>query len=226
MGSDIAAREDVFKVLRKVSVNRHQILEAAMLGALFDHPNFAVLLDDGGFDLADFFIEQHFVRQMAVENLLTDFGHALRAKRVGRARPAEWRLRLLVGLKQRLVRPLGRRRGIRLDPVQAIKYCPNTFGSHRDCFLYVLNWLVHECFCPFHCLGISSLVVGCWSLARTFQSGSVNEQRTTTWDERTTLLQIQISEAFILLTRLCIYTALTMSGRKSGLNGQIKVPGG
>ena len=143
VGSDVAAREDVFEVLRKIGVNGHQILEAAVLGALFDHPDFAIFLNDGGFDLADLFIEQNFVRQLAVENLLTDFGHALWAERVGCARPSERRLRLLVGLKQRLVRPLGRRRRIRLDAVHAIKNRPNALGSNRDCLLYIFNWLVH-----------------------------------------------------------------------------------
>ncbi len=108
VGEDVAAREDVFKVLGELGVDRHHVFKAAMLRALFHHHDLAILLDDGGFDLADFFVHQHFIRKVAVEDLLADFGHALGAERIGGARPSERRLRLLVGLEQRLVRPFGR----------------------------------------------------------------------------------------------------------------------
>ena len=107
VGADVAAGENVFQVLREFGVNRHHVFEVAVLGAIFHHQDLAVALDDGGLDLADFFVHQHFVRQLAVENLLADFGHALRAQRIGGARPAQRRLGLFVGLEQRLVRPLG-----------------------------------------------------------------------------------------------------------------------
>jgi hypothetical protein len=60
----------------------------AVLRAVLDHPDLAVALDDLRLDLADFFVHQNVDRQMAVENLLANFRHALGAKRVGRARPA------------------------------------------------------------------------------------------------------------------------------------------
>ena len=109
---DVAAGENVFQVLGEVGVNRHHVFEVAVDGTIFHHQNLAVALDDGGFNLADFFVEQHFDRQFAVENLLANFGDALGAQRVGRARPAQRRLRLLVRLEERLVGPLGDR-GIR-----------------------------------------------------------------------------------------------------------------
>src|SRR6266699_3395306 len=114
-----------------------------MLGALFHHQNLSVALNDGGFDLANFFVHQHFIRKMAIENLLANFGHALWAQRVSRPRPAQRWLRLLIRLEQRLVRPLGRRRSIQLDPIQPVEYQPRAFGSNRDGLLDVLNWLVH-----------------------------------------------------------------------------------
>src|SRR6267378_1226368 len=80
---------------------------------------------------------------MAVENLLTDFGHALGAQRVSRARPSQRRLGLFVGLEQRLVRPLGRRRRILLDPVQPVENQTCASGAKLYCFFFVLNWLVH-----------------------------------------------------------------------------------
>ena len=107
--ANVAAREYVFEVLGKFGINGHQVLKAAVLGALFYHPDLAVLLDDGGFDLADLFVEQNFVGKVAVKNLLTNFRHALGAERVSRPRPTQRRFRLLVGLEQRLVRPLWRR---------------------------------------------------------------------------------------------------------------------
>ena len=76
------------RCLREFSVNRHQVFEVAVLGAVFDHPNFAVTFDDLGFDLANFFVHQNVYRKMAVENLLPNFGDALGTKRIGRTRPA------------------------------------------------------------------------------------------------------------------------------------------
>ena len=63
---------------------RQQILDG--------HLPHEVLLNDGGFNLANFFVDQNFVWQVSVENLLTDFGHALGAQGVSRARPTERRL--------------------------------------------------------------------------------------------------------------------------------------
>ena len=59
-----------------------------VLGAVLDHEDFAVALDDLCLDLADFFIEQDLVGQFAIENLLTDLRDTPGTKRVGAARPA------------------------------------------------------------------------------------------------------------------------------------------
>ncbi len=109
---DVAAGENVFQVLGEIGVDRHHVFEVAVLGAIFHHQNLAVALDDGGLDLSYFFVHQNFVRKFAVENLLADFRDTLRAERIGGAGPAERRLRLFVGLEQRLVGPFrgGRRR--------------------------------------------------------------------------------------------------------------------
>jgi hypothetical protein len=114
--------------------------------AIFHHQNLAVALDDGGLDLADLFVHQHFVRQFAVENLLADFRHTLRAQRIGGARPAERWLGFFVGLEQRLVGPLGRGRRIGLDAIQAVEHNPSAFGGDGDCFFYVLDRLAHVSF--------------------------------------------------------------------------------
>ena len=112
------------RCLREFGVDRHQVFEVAVLGAVLDHPDLAVALDDLGLDLADFFVHQNVNGQMAVENLLANFGHALRAERVGRARPAQRRLRLFPGLEQRLIGPLRGRRRIGSNAVQAFENWP------------------------------------------------------------------------------------------------------
>ena len=56
--------------------------------------------------------------ELLLAYLLANFRHALRTKRVGRAGPAQRRLRLFPGLEQRLLRPLRRRRWIGRNTVQ------------------------------------------------------------------------------------------------------------
>src|SRR6202167_3870547 len=115
-----------------------------MLGAILDHENFAVALDDGGLDLADLLVEQDLVRQFAVHDLLANLRDAAWAERIGLARPAEWRLLLLVAFQQRLVGP-GRGEGrVLVDLVEFVKHNPGGTGRHGHCFFDVLDWLVHS----------------------------------------------------------------------------------
>ena len=86
---DVAPGKDVFEMLRELGVDRHHVFEMAVLGAILQHQDAAVALNDLRLDLADLLIHQHVVRQVAVENLLPDFGHTLGAEGVGGARPAE-----------------------------------------------------------------------------------------------------------------------------------------
>ena len=72
--------------------------------------------------------------QLAVDDLLADLGNALGAKRIGRAGPAERRLLFLVGLQQRLVGPLRRKRSVGADAVQLIENSPRAFGCEGDGF--------------------------------------------------------------------------------------------
>ncbi len=79
VGGDVAAGENVFQVLGEIGVDRHHVFEVAVHGTIFDHQNLAIAFDDGGLDLADLLVHQNFVRQLAVENLLANFGDTLRA---------------------------------------------------------------------------------------------------------------------------------------------------
>ena len=103
VGADIAAREDFFEMLEKIGIHGHHVLKVAMLGAILHHEDLAVALDDLGLDLAGLFVQQNFVRQLAIDDLLADFRDALRAQRICAAGPSERGLRLLIRLEQRLV---------------------------------------------------------------------------------------------------------------------------
>ena len=73
--------------------------------------------------------------------LLPDLGDALRAQRIGLARPAEWRLLFFLALQQRLVGPFRGERRIRVDRVQLVINKPRGIGCHRNHFLHVLDRL-------------------------------------------------------------------------------------
>ena len=144
VGADIAAGENFLEVLREFGVDRHEVFEVTVLGAVLDHPDFAVTFDDLSLDLAYFFVHQHVDQQVAVENLLTNFRHALGTERIGGARPAQRRLRLFPGLKQGLVGPLWSRRHIRSNAVQAFKNGPCARGGNRHGLLNIFDRLVHS----------------------------------------------------------------------------------
>jgi len=146
VGANVAAREHLFEVLRELGVDRHHVFESSVLGAFLDHQDLAVALDDLRFDLADLLVHEDFMRKVAIQNLLTDFGNALGAKGIGTARPAERWLGLLVRLEQRLVGPLGGWRRIGIDAVDPLKHSPRSL-SGGDCnLLNVLNRLAHDSF--------------------------------------------------------------------------------
>ena len=138
VGANVAAREDFFQVLEEVGVHGHHVFEVAVLRAVLHHQDLAVALDDLRLDLADLLVHQHFDRQLAVEDLLADLRNALRAQRVGGARPAQRRLRLLVRLQQRLVRPLRRKRRIGMNAVQFVENDPRALGGDGDGLFNVL----------------------------------------------------------------------------------------
>ena len=88
VGAHIAARKDFFQMTEKIRVHGHYVFKMAVLGAIFDHQDLAIALDDLRFDLADLFVHQDFVGQLTVNDLLADFGNALGTQRIGAARPA------------------------------------------------------------------------------------------------------------------------------------------
>ena len=143
---NVAARKDFFEVLEELGIDGHYVFKVTVFGAILHHQDLAVALDDLRLDLANLFIEQHFVRQLPVEDLLADLRHAARAQRVRRARPAQRWLLLLIGLEQRLIGPLGSERRARVDSVQSLKDEPGAIGGDCDGFLNIFDRLVHPVF--------------------------------------------------------------------------------
>ena len=143
VGLDVAAGEALFEMLEEGGVDRHHVFKVAVLGAVLDHQNLAVALDDLGLDLAHLLVEQHFVGQLAVENLLANLGDALGTERVGGARPAQRRLFLLPALQQGLVAPFGREGRVGADAVEPLVNDPRAFGRVDGSFLGVLDGFGH-----------------------------------------------------------------------------------
>ena len=144
MRLDIAARKHFFEVAEKLSVNGHYVFKVAMDRAVLHHQDLAVALDDLRLDLADLFVQQDLVRQLAVDDLLPNFRNAFGAERVCCTRPAKGRLLLLVALQQGLIRPLRREAGIRLDAVELLEDCPRALGGKGQCALSVLHGFRHS----------------------------------------------------------------------------------
>ena len=57
--ADVAAGEALFQVLEEGGIDRHHVLEVAVNGAVLDHQDFAISLDDFGLDFAHLFVEQN-----------------------------------------------------------------------------------------------------------------------------------------------------------------------
>jgi hypothetical protein len=94
----VAAGKRLFKMLEKLGVHGHHVFEVAVLRAVLHHQYLAVSLDDGCLDLTDLLVQENLIVPLAVNNLLPNLTHTLRAQRIGLARPPQRRLHLLVRL--------------------------------------------------------------------------------------------------------------------------------
>ena len=143
VGADVAAGEDFFQVLEEGRVDGHHVFEMAVDGAILDHQDLAVALDDLRLDFAGLVGVEDFEGRLAVQDLLADFGHAARAERIGLARPAQRRLGLFPGLQQRLVGPLRGEPRILADLIELVEDYPGRAGGVCQSFLGVFDRLVH-----------------------------------------------------------------------------------
>ena len=118
---NVATGKHCLDMLQELRVNRHDVLEVAVLGAVLDHPDLAVALDDLRLDLADLLVDERGrVNRRRAQNFIARLDDALGAEAVGRAREAERGLRLLPRLQKRLVRPLRRERLVRPELVEEL----------------------------------------------------------------------------------------------------------
>jgi hypothetical protein len=78
----------LFEVLEEGGVDGHHVFKVAVDGAILHHQDLAVALDDLRLDLADLLVQQDFVGQLAVDDLLADLGtHLGQSESVVRGQP-------------------------------------------------------------------------------------------------------------------------------------------
>ena len=123
VSADIATRENVFQVLGECRIDRHQIFELTVDRAFLNHQDFAIALDDFGFDFANGFVQKDFVIDFAINNFLADFRNAPGTKGICFTRPAEWWLGLFVALQERFIGPLRSEGRLLIDAVDPVKIC-------------------------------------------------------------------------------------------------------
>jgi len=143
VSADVASGENFLKVTEELRVDRHHVFEMAVSGAVLDHQDLAVALDDLRLNLANLLIQKDFVRQLAVDNLLANLRNALRAQRIGGAGPAKRRLLFLIRLEQRLIGPLRRKGRIWADTVELLENGPGSLGRDGDRSFCVLDGFRH-----------------------------------------------------------------------------------
>src|SRR5438045_241145 len=143
MRGDVTTRKHCFNVLQELRVNSHHVLEVAVCGTILHHPDFAVPFYDLCFYLSDLLREQHAHVPLAVEYFTSRLSHAVRAKRVGRARPTQCWLGLLPGFQERLIRPAWCKRRARTNLVDSSEHSPSAASSDGQSFLHVLSKCAH-----------------------------------------------------------------------------------
>ena len=140
--------KDLLQVPEERRIDGHHVFEMAVNGAVLDHQDLAIALDDLRFDLAGPVVIEDLERSLAIQDLLADLGDALGAQRIGLARPAQRRLHFLPRFEQRLLRPPGREASIRANPVEAVEDAQAAPAAYVRAFSAYLTGL---------CIGYESL---------------------------------------------------------------------
>src|SRR5262249_5116254 len=143
VGSNVAAREYLLQVPEEFRIDGHHIFKMPMFRAILDHQDLAVMLYYLRLELSDFLIAKDIYRQLAIENLVPNLGHTLRAKRISRSWPAQRRFRLLIGFQQRLLRPSGYESWILSDLVYSFEHGPHSGRNISQAFLSVFDRFPH-----------------------------------------------------------------------------------
>src|SRR2546422_11082504 len=84
---NVPAGKILFDPGEELGIHRHEVLILPVLGALLDHPDLAVALNDLGLDLAHLFLNEISPVLFAAQDLFAGFLDATRAERIGLARP-------------------------------------------------------------------------------------------------------------------------------------------
>src|SRR5437899_9953380 len=132
VGSDVPAGKILLDPLEESRVSGHQVFKVAVNGAVLDHPDLAVALDDARLDLAHLLVDEHLIVLVAYHDLLARFLHAGRAKRIGLPGPTQWRFRFLPGFQERLIRPFGGKGRIRIVLIEKLHRVLRYAGSDAD----------------------------------------------------------------------------------------------
>ena len=139
VGANVAAGKVFLNPLQKVDIDGHHIFVVAVNGAVLHHPPLAVALDDGGLDFANLLGEQVFPVLLPTDDRFARFLDAAGAERIRLAGPAELRLGLLLGLQQRLVRPLRREGRIGTVFVEELYAVKGHTRHRRGCTVHVFH---------------------------------------------------------------------------------------
>src|SRR6185369_8665724 len=136
---DVAAWKHGLDVGKKLGVDGHHVFEVAMNRAVFNHPDFAVALDNLGLDFADLFVDQNTDVFLAADDLFARFDDAVRTEGVSGAWPPQGWLALLPGFQQGFVLPFGSKRRIRLVFIYRLNCVESAPREQCQCFLSMLN---------------------------------------------------------------------------------------
>src|SRR5439155_24696036 len=97
MRGNVAARKHRLDVRHKLRIHGHHVFEVAVSGAVLDHPDLAITLNDLSLDFAHLLIEKYGHIFLAAQNRFTRLNDTVRAQRISSARPTKRRLSLLPG---------------------------------------------------------------------------------------------------------------------------------
>ena len=79
MGTDIPAGKRLLQMPEELRINGYHVLEISVDGAILDHQDFALALDNLRLDFTGSFVQQDAIILFAVDNLLANLRHTTRA---------------------------------------------------------------------------------------------------------------------------------------------------
>jgi len=127
---NVAAGELLFDPVEELGIDGHHVFVVAVDGAILNHPNLIVALDNLRLDFADFLVHQIAPVFFAGDDRFARLFDACRTERIGLPWETERRLGLFPRLQQRLIGPLRSDGRIRIPFVEIL----NAVESDGGCF--------------------------------------------------------------------------------------------